>query len=102
MYTFVLLRINIPEIISNGKILVTAKPILILLKLSVIIPKTVGPTEQPKSPAKASSANIAVEPPLKIGVATEKTPGHIIPTVKPEKAQAKSEIILFELTAVVK
>ena len=51
------------------------------------MPTTVGPTEQPMSPARARNANIAVPP---VGIAEDamlKVPGHRIPTEKPHKAQ---------------
>lgn len=52
-------------------------------KTSAIVPTRVGPAAQPKSPPKASKANIAVPPLLAYAAATENVPGHIIPTEKP-------------------
>ena len=51
------------------------------------MPTTVGPPEQPTSPASARSANIAVPPRAMEAVALLKEPGHIIPTDRPHKAQ---------------
>ena len=67
-----------------------------------IKPVKVGPDEQPRSPAKARYANIAVPPFGKCSAAMEKTPGHKIPADKPHKAQAISEIMGTGLTATVK
>lgn len=52
-------------------------------KTPVMDPTKVGPAAQPKSPPKASKANIAVPPLLAFAAATEKVPGHIIPTENP-------------------
>ena len=50
-------------------------------------PTTVGPPEQPRSPASASNANKAV-PPFRIDEdALLKVPGHIIPTESPQIPQ---------------
>lgn len=46
-------------------------------------PTVVGPNEQPVSPAKASSANIAVPPFGHFSEARLKVPGHIAPTDNP-------------------
>ena len=54
-------------------------------------PTTVGPQVQPRSPASASIANRAVPP---LGMLAEErlnTPGHIIPTEKPQRPQPMSE-----------
>ena len=51
------------------------------------IPTRVGPLEQPKSPANAISANIAVPPPRMEAEALLKDPGHKIPTDSPHNAQ---------------
>lgn len=57
------------------------------------IPTRVGPPEQPRSPPKASSANMAVPPFGRDEDALLKVPGHIIPTESPETAQAKRLIM---------
>ena len=51
------------------------------------MPTTVGPAEQPKSPASARNANIAVPPPRILADAKLKVPGHRIPTDKPQIPQ---------------
>ena len=43
-----------------------------------------GPVEQPMSPAKANSANIAVPPAGSATDALLSVPGHIMPTEKPQ------------------
>ena len=71
-----------------GKITAAKTPFLIFSsKRLVAKPTTVGPKEQPKSPARASIANIAVPPFGKLSEASEKEPGHITPTEKPHNAQ---------------
>ena len=50
-------------------------------------PASVGPPEQPRSPASASNANIAVPPPLMDAEAMLNVPGHMIPTENPQTAQ---------------
>ena len=47
-------------------------------------PASVGPPEHPRSPASASSANIAVPPPRIDADAILNVPGHIIPTENPQ------------------
>ena len=81
------------DIISNmGKITAAKPPFLIFSsKRLVAKPTTVGPKEQPKSPARASIANIAVPPLGKLSEASENEPGHITPTEKPQKAQPARE-----------
>ena len=61
------------------------------LRKSVATPTTVGPKEQPKSPAKAKNANIAVPPLGNFSDAKENAPGHITPTEKPHIAQPTKE-----------
>ena len=51
-------------------------------------PATAGPTAQPKSPPRASRANIGVPPFLMVFEAMEKVPGQKIPTEKPQIPQA--------------
>ena len=55
-------------------------------------PTSVGPPEQPTSPANARRANMAVPPFFKVADALLKVPGHIMPTDKPQIAQPTSEI----------
>ena len=52
-------------------------------------PTTVGPEEQPRSPASAKSANIAVPPRGRRLDALLNVPGHIMPTEKPQSAQPR-------------
>ena len=52
-------------------------------------PASVGPPEQPTSPASASIANIAVPPPRIPADALLNVPGQRIPTEKPHTAQPK-------------
>lgn len=67
-----------------------------LLKLSprivVILPTSAGPLPQPKSPKSANRANIAVPPVGIFSQASEKVPGHITPTDKPQRPHASSDI----------
>ena len=62
-----------------------------VFKLSPAAPDTrptnVGPTEQPKSPASARNANMAVPPRLMDADAILKVPGHKMPTDKPHSPQ---------------
>ena len=50
-------------------------------------PTSVGPPEQPTSPASASRANMAVPPFRSAADALLKVPGHMIPTDSPHKEQ---------------
>ena len=77
---------------STGKITAAKTPRLISsFKISVATPTIVGPNEQPKSPARARKANIAVPPLGKVSEARENAPGHITPTEKPHIAQPNNE-----------
>ena len=59
-------------------------PILRLLPQALETnPARVGPPEQPRSPARASKANMAVPPRGIMEEALLKVPGHRIPTEKP-------------------
>ena len=79
-------------IISTGKTIAHARPALRLSEQAPeTIPTIVGPLEQPISPARAKSANIAVPPFGSLAEAMQNTPGHIIPTESPHKAQPISE-----------
>ena len=55
--------------------------------ISAAKPVSVGPMEQPASPASARNANMAVPPPFRMLAAMLKVPGQKIPTDKPQKAQ---------------
>ena len=55
-------------------------------------PTSVGPVEQPRSPASASSANIAVPPDGYFAAARLSVPGHMMPAARPHSAQPTSEI----------
>ena len=84
---------NIPAKSSTGK---TAAAKIPILKLSLnnpeMLPTSVGPPEQPRSPPNANNANIAV-PPLGMAAAARlKVPGHIIPTDRPQTAHASKLI----------
>lgn len=50
-------------------------------------PTRPGPPAQPTSPAKASKANKAVPPVGQVREERLSTPGHMMPTEKPHKAQ---------------
>ncbi len=54
-------------------------------------PTSVGPPEQPRSPARANSANMAVPPFLMSADPLLKLPGHMIPTDRPQTAQPTRE-----------
>src|SRR5699024_180890 len=59
-------------------------------KASEMFPTKAGPVAQPKSPARAKRANMAVPP---RGIRLEarlKVPGHIMPTEKPHRLHATS------------
>ena len=60
---------------------------MLLSKISAAKPVTVGPTEQPTSPARARKANIAVPPPGRTPAAMLNVPGQNMPTEKPVSAQ---------------
>ena len=49
-------------------------------------PTRVGPREQPRSPARAKKANMAV-PPFILAEARLNVPGQSMPTEKPQRAQ---------------
>ena len=71
-----------------GKKLPASIPALRLsFALWVTRPTTPGPMDPPKSPAIASSANIAVPPSGILPEAMLMVPGHIIPTEKPQIMQ---------------
>lgn len=67
-----------------------ASPILRLLpNAAETIPTSVGPAEQPTSPARASMAKSALPPLGQFLVAILNVPGQKIPTDKPQSAQPK-------------
>ena len=71
-----------------GKIIAASMPGFIFPPARFdIMPTRVGPLEQPKSPARASIANIAVPPVRSDTAALLKVPGHIIPTESPHNPQ---------------
>lgn len=83
---------RIPAISSAGKI--TAARIPFLKSPDAMLetyPTSVGPAEQPKSPASASRANSAVPPFLIDAEALLKLPGHMIPTDSPQMPQPTRE-----------
>ena len=74
---------------NTGKIIPAKIPIFRLSpKAPDTIPTNVGPPEQPISPPNASNANMAVPPLGKAADALLKVPGHMIPTERPQTAQA--------------
>ncbi len=52
-----------------------------------INPATLGPEEQPRSPASARRANIVVPPNFTLSAARENVPGQNTPTEKPQRIQ---------------
>lgn len=68
-------------------------------KVSETTPTKVGPMEQPRSPASANMANIAVPPFFIVFEARLKVPGQKIPTEKPHRAQPIKPNIAFEESA---
>ena len=88
------LRIIKLKINTNGNIVATSNPILRLPpNILEMFPTIVGLMVEPKSPAKAKNANIAVPP---LGHFCEEiliVPGHIIPTAIPQIAQPANPII---------
>lgn len=69
-------------IYSDGKQLVEA--------FDHVRPTVVGPAEQPRSPASAISAYMAVPAPGSASAASENVPGQKMPTEKPHSAQPSS------------
>lgn len=83
-----LLRRKIPQRRSTGKIIAARIPALRLPPAALeTSPARVGPPPHPRSPARASRANIAVPPPRIVADALLNVPGHIIPTENPHTAQ---------------
>ena len=71
----------------KGKIKAIMKPTLkLLLKWLETKPTIEGPTEHPRSPARANNANINVPPLLITAEALLKEPGQSIPTENPHIA----------------
>ena len=80
-----------PTSIKMGKIMAAAMPFFRSPEnRSAANPTTVGPDAQPRSPARAISAYIAVPPPGSVAAAMEKVPGQKIPTENPQMAQPRS------------
>ena len=97
LLSFLRLQIIVQITRSAGKITAKRIPIFKLsLNLLEIIPTKVGPAEQPKSPPRARSANIAVPPLVIAADALLKLPGHIMPTDSPLIAHA-TRLITEEL-----
>ena len=66
----------------------TRMPIFRLSEAALeIMPTTVGPAEQPRSPPSASMQNSAVPPRRSDAEAMEKVPGQKMPTEKPQIPQ---------------
>lgn len=73
---------------TTGKMIATKIPIRMLFpNMSDTKPTSVGPPEQPKSPASASMAKSTVPPRLSAAAALLKVPGHRMPTENPQIAQ---------------
>ena len=53
-------------------------------KTEAIKPATEGPEEQPRSPERASRANMVVPPNFTLSVARENVPGQKMPTENPQ------------------
>lgn len=71
--------------ITTGKTIATSIPALRLSAAALDTnPTSVGPPEHPRSPASASSANIAVPPFFRATEALLNVPGHMIPTDRPQ------------------
>lgn len=93
---------EIPISINIGKMSATHKPAFKSPPvLFAIMPTTVGPEEQPRSPARAISAYMAVPPPGSFNAAMLKVPGQKIPTENPQMAQPIRPIIGFPVKAVI-
>lgn len=77
---------------TTGKTIATRIPVFRLSEAALATaPTSVGPPEHPKSPASASSANIAIPPFRRTDDALLNVPGHMIPTDKPQMPQPTSE-----------
>ena len=75
----------------TGKDVAASKPVLRLPPaISERLPTKVGLVMAPKSPANAKKANIAVPPVGHLWADMLIDPGHIIPTVIPQRAQPAS------------
>ena len=64
-------------------------PVFISPVAELIRPTKVGPPLQPRSPASASMANMAVPPRGRLAVAVLKVPGQRMPTENQQRAQPK-------------
>ena len=83
---FFLFKIHILN--NTGKITAAKIPVCNCPVVELVTkPTKVGPPEHPKSPAKASKANIVVPPVRREAAAVLNVPGHIIPTDNPVRAQ---------------
>lgn len=79
---------QIARIKNTGKAQPASMPARILsAALCVITPITTGPTDAPRSPPMASSANSPVPPSGISPAAILMEPGHMMPTEKPHKMQ---------------
>lgn len=77
--------------IKSGNIHATPMPDLILSPASpATAPASVGPPEQPKSPASANNANRSVPLPFTRADAALNVPGQEMPTEKPANPQPRS------------
>ena len=88
---------------KTGKRIATPIPTRRLLENALETnPTSVGPPEQPKSPANARSANNTVPPLRKDADALLNVPGHIIPTEKPQIAQPASSTAGIGTNAIIR
>lgn len=77
-----------PAKMSSGNIIAYKRPVCRFPPFALaIMPTTVGPAEQPISPARAISAYMAVPAFGSAMAAVLKVPGQKIPTEKPHNAQ---------------
>lgn len=80
--------IRMPRINKIGNIIAPKIPAFKLSEKALdTSPTKVGPPEQPRSPANARNANMAVPPPRIEAEAILKVPGHNMPTDNPHKPQ---------------
>ena len=85
-----LFRIHATKLIkrNTGNTTAASIPVFrLLLNILDTMPVSEGPAEHPRSPPRASSANITVPPLRSAADALLKLPGHIIPTERPHIAQ---------------
>lgn len=88
LFLVLLFRNDVPINISIGKMIAVSSPVFRLSFAAFDMkPTSVGPAEQPISPASAINANIAVPAPFRLEEARLNVPGQKMPTEKPHIAQ---------------